>query len=100
MVKQLTTPIFDNGVTNSWRIQLSRALHSDPSSEEAINLALGRKPDQASQLLVENLAISGAPRFETSPTWWPVIPFISIRVDVISTESPQPSNPDGAEGLE
>ena len=100
MVKQLTTPIFDNGVTNSWRIQLSRALHSEPSSEEAINLALGRKPDQASQMLVENLAISGAPRFVTSPTWWPVIPFISIRVDVISTESPQPSNPDSAEGLE
>ena len=99
-VKHLSTPIFDNGVTSSWRVQLARALQSEPSREEAINLVLGRKPEQASQLLVENLAISGVPRFETSPTWWPVIPFISIRIDVISTASPQTSNQDRGEGSE
>ena len=98
-VNQLSTPVFDNGVTNSWQVQLSRALQSEPSSEEAINLVLGRKPEQASQLLVDNLAISGVPRFETSPTWWPVIPFISIRIDVISTETPI-SNPDDSRALE
>jgi hypothetical protein len=99
-VNQRSAPIFDNGVTNSWRIQLIRELQSEPSSEEAINLALGRRPEQASLLLVENLAITDAPRFETSPRWWPVIPLIPIRVEVISTGSTQALNPLSGEGIE
>ncbi len=99
-VEQKLAPIFDNGVTSSWRIELSRELQSDPSSEEAISLVLGRRPEQASQQLVENLNISGAPHFETSPTWWPVLPFIPIRIQVISTAAIQVSNPDGTEILE
>jgi hypothetical protein len=98
-VEQKLAPIFDNGVTSSWRIELSRELQSDPSSEEAISLVLGRRPEQASQQLVENLNISGAPHFETSPTWWPVLPFIPIRIQVISTAAIQVSNPDGTEIL-
>lgn len=99
-IKQLSAPIFDNGVSRSWRIRLSRELHSEPSAEQVTSLVLGRRPDQASQLLVENLAISGAPRFETSPSWWPVIPFVPIRIEVISTASIQASNPTTDEVLE
>ena len=99
-VNQLSAPVFDNGTTNLWRVVLTRDLQSEPSSEEATSLVLGRRPAQASQLLVENLAISGVPRFETTPTWWPVIPFIPIRIDVISSAASQVSNPDDAGAIE
>ena len=99
-VDHLSEPVFDNGVTNSWQIRLSRELQSEPSSEQAVSLVLGRRPEQASQLLIENLAITGTPRLETSPSWWPVIPFIPIRIDVIAAESIQASNPNSAENLE
>ena len=92
MVEQLSTPIFDNGVTSSWRIRLSRHLHSEPSAKQAISLALGRTPDQAGEILMKNLSITSAPRFETSPSWWPIIPLIPFRVDVISTGALQASN--------
>jgi len=99
-VEQLSSPVFDNGVTSLWRVKLTRELQSEPSSEEATSLVLGRRPAQASQLLVENLAISGVPHFETTPTWWPVIPFIPIRIDVISSAASQVSNPDDSGALE
>ena len=99
-VEQLSTPVFDNGVTHPWRLQLSRELQSEPSSEQAVNLVLGRRPEQASQLLVDNLAISGTPRLVTSPTWWPVFPFIPIRIDVISSGTLQTANPESGEALE
>jgi hypothetical protein len=97
-VAQVTTPKLEDGVTKPWKIMLSRAIQSDPSPQEAASLALGHRPELASQLLMENLSISSAPRFETSPSWWPVIPFVPIRIEVIMTNNVQASIPaaDGA----
>jgi hypothetical protein len=97
-VEQLTTPKLEDGVTKPWKIELSRDIQSDPSPQEAASLALGHRPEMASQLLMENLSISSAPRFETSPSWWPVIPFMPIRIEVIMTNNVQASIPaaDGA----
>ena len=100
IIEQLSTPIFDNGVTSSWRIRLSRHLHSEPSAKQAISLALGRTPDHASEILMKNLSISSAPRFETSPSWWPIIPLIPLRVEVISTSALQASHSSADEVLE
>ena len=99
-IEQLTAPIFDNGVSSFWRIRFSRELQSEPSDEQVISLVLGRRPEYASQLLTDNLSISGTPRFETSPSWWPVIPFVPIRIEVISTGITKASNSVSNEILE
>lgn len=99
-ITQLSEPIFANGVTNSWQVKLQRDLQSVPSREEAINLSLGRKPQQAQQLLVDNLVISGIPRISTSPAWWPIIPLVPIRIDVITPAITQISNPASDGGIE
>jgi hypothetical protein len=88
-VEQLQSPVFENGITSPWRLKFSRELQSEPSIDEAISLVLGKRPFQASQLLEENLAISGEPRLETSPAWWPVIPYIPIRIEVFSSSAIQ-----------
>jgi hypothetical protein len=99
-IEQLSDPIFDNGLTNSWRIKFSRDLLSEPSAQQAINLVLGRKPEHASRLLMENLSITGTPRIKTSPSWWPVIPFVPIRIQVISSEVIQAPGQDTIEGIQ
>lgn len=99
-VEQLQSPVFDNGITNPWRLKFSRELQSEPSIDEAISLVLGKRPFQAIQLLEENLAISGEPRLETSPAWWPVIPYIPIRIEVISSTAIQVPQVDSTEVVE
>ncbi|MFL7893051.1 MAG: baseplate J/gp47 family protein [Anaerolineales bacterium] len=99
-IEQLSDPIFDNGLTNSWRIEFSRGLQSEPSVQQATNLVLGRKPEHASQLLRENLSITGTPRIKTSPSWWPVVPFVPIRIQVISSEIIQASDQDALQGIQ
>lgn len=99
-IKHLSTPILDSGVTSPWKMHVSRDIRSEPSAEQAKSLVLGRQLEDASQLLLENLAITGPPRFETSPSWWPVIPFLPIRVDVITTGDLVASHPAVGEGIE
>jgi hypothetical protein len=99
-ITQVSEPIFDNGATNSWQVKLQRDLRSVPSHEAAINLSLGKKPEQAQQLLLDNLDISGIPRIYTSPAWWPIIPFVPIRIDVITPANTQVSNTTRSEGIE
>jgi hypothetical protein len=46
---------------------------------------LGKWALQASQLLEENLAISGKSHLETSPAWWLMIPHNRIHIEVFSS---------------
>lgn len=84
-INHLSTPILDSGGTTPWKMRVSRDLRSEPSEEQVKSLVLGHQPEEASQLLMDNLALTSPPRFETSPSWWPVIPFLPIRVDVITS---------------
>jgi hypothetical protein len=99
-IEHLGNTSFEAGISKPWRLQLTRDLVSEPSSEQAVSLVLGQKPEEARQLLMENLDISGEPRLVTSPNWWPVVPFIPIRIDVISTTDTQASNPTIGQGLD
>ncbi len=99
-IEHLGNTSFEAGISKPWRLQLTRDLVSEPSSEQAVSLVLGQKPEEARQLLMDNLDISGEPRLVTSPNWWPVVPFIPIRIDVISTTDTQASNPTIGQGLD
>jgi hypothetical protein len=88
-VKQITKPQFNAGSTNLWQIRLSQDIQSDPSIDQVVSLTLGRSPENARQILIDNLPLNSPPLIETFPTWWPVMPLIPIRIDVTSTGSIQ-----------
>lgn len=99
-IEQLTTPRINDGSTTPWRIRLSRSIQHEPSANQAVSLARGRSPQKASQLLMENLSLSTTPQIETFPSWWPVIPLIPIRIEVITIGTIQSSSSTSSENVE
>ena len=91
IVEDLSSPQFTHGSTASWRMQLRRDIHSEPSVIQAVSLARGRSPDNAAQQLEENMPLSSPPVIETHPSWWPVIPFIPLRITIITSGTDQAS---------
>jgi hypothetical protein len=90
-IEQLSKPKFVDESTLRWRIRLQRDIQADPSVNLAISLVLGRSPQIASQVLVQNLSLSVPPKISTNPSWWPVMPFIPLRINVTSLEPEQAS---------
>jgi hypothetical protein len=41
---------------------------------------------------MENSSLSTPPLIRTTPAWWPVLPFIPIRINVITIDTIQVSN--------
>jgi hypothetical protein len=99
-IDQLTAPRFNGGSTTPWQIRLSRSIQSEPSANQAVSLALGRSPQEARQLLMESLSLSSAPQIETFPSWWPIMPLIPIRIEVITIGTVQASSSVSSESVE
>ena len=90
-IEELTAPQFRNGSTARWRMQLKRDIQGQPPINQAVSLALGRSPDNAAERLEQELALSSPPLIETYPSWWPVMPFIPLRITIIPSEIDQTS---------
>lgn len=90
-IEHLSNPKFVDESTLRWRIRLERDIQAEPSINQAIGLVLGRSPKIASQALVQNLSLSVPPKISTNPSWWPVMPFIPLRINVTSLEPEQTS---------
>ena len=90
-VEDLSSPQSINGSTARWRMQLRRDIQSEPPIIQAVSLALGRSPDDAAQRLEENLSLSSPPVIETHPSWWPLMPFIPLRITIIPSGTDQAS---------
>ena len=91
IVEDLSSPQFSNGSTARWRMQLRRDIQSEPPIIRAVSLARGRSPDNAAQRLEEELALSSPPVIETFPSWWPLMPFIPLRITIIPSGTDQAS---------
>lgn len=85
IVRQLTTPIFHQGKAGPWQIRLTQDIQNEPSIDQVVNLSLGRSPQNVEKILMENLSLTTPPQIETTPTWWPILPLIPIRIDVTTT---------------
>lgn len=91
-IEELSEPKLADETTLRWRIRFGRDIQADPPINQAIGLVLGRRPQIASQLLTQNLSLSVPPQIKTNPTWWPVMPFIPLRINVTNLDSTQASN--------
>jgi hypothetical protein len=91
-IKQLTFPVFNDGTTTPWRTRLTQDVQSEPSINQIVSLSLGRSPQNASQAVMENFTLTSPPQINTTPSWWPVMPLIPIRINVITIDAVQASN--------
>jgi hypothetical protein len=81
-LKQLTNPILEEDGTAQWTISLQRKLQTVIPIEQAINLTKGLSASQAIDLLNHILPLATEPQIILSPTWWPRLPLIPMRIQI------------------
>lgn len=66
-----------------WQMQAERRLLRVMDTGRVLRLVLGRTPEQARDLAARFDDFDGPPQVELTPAWWPWMPLIPFRVEVI-----------------
>lgn len=78
------------GDETMWELTARRAIQPRLDEIEAVRIVLGLTPDIAGQRLREILPLAGTPQITLSPAWWPRLPILPLRVQVLQGEAQQP----------
>jgi len=85
---QLGSPVLGEDGFAHWSIYAQRKLRAEIPEALAVNLAYGQTVAEASHRLVDSLPLAGAPQIDLSPAWWPRLPFLPLRVQVVTSGVP------------
>ena len=77
-------PYPDATGTLHFDLQVSRKVVRTVEAERANAMVRGLPPLAAANVLQANLPLAGRPEIRMSPVWWPWMPLIPFRIDVIS----------------
>jgi hypothetical protein len=77
-----TSPTLDEQGLAHWDIQASRTLLADIPAAQVVNLALGQPVSLATQSMAAELLLDAPPQVSISPSWWPRLPFLPLRIQV------------------
>jgi len=80
----------------TWKMQARWELGAMLDEAKAISLVLGLTPEQAIQQLGEQMPIEDVPEIRLKPSWWPRLPILPARIQLIDTLAPV-SNPNTPE---
>jgi len=58
--------------------------HQDLRSLDVARRLVGLRPAQAEQELSAHLDLADAPQIRLRPAWWPWMPFLAGRIEVVS----------------
>lgn len=67
----------------TWQIEATRPVQAGMDPARAVQLALGLDPQAAGQRLVQGLSLDRAPHIQLQPSWWPRLPFLPFRIEVL-----------------
>jgi hypothetical protein len=83
IINHLTTPVFDEDGTASWQLSAQRSVQLEISKEEIIGLVKGKSISVAIQTLFDRLELSAKPEMSMFPKWWPNVPYVPLRIQVM-----------------
>jgi hypothetical protein len=83
-IQFLNQPEIDGQGIARFAVQAQRQIKSRILAYQAINQSLGLSPENAAQKLSTTLPIRGQPVINLSPAWWPRMPVLPFRFDVIT----------------
>jgi hypothetical protein len=83
-INQLTKPIIRPNGNATWRMQASWQVGAILDETKAVANVLGLAPDQALQKFIENPSIETGTVIRITPEWWPRLPMIPFRINLIN----------------
>ena len=83
-VQPLSDPFLESDGTLHWNMRAERNIVESFDSVRVTELVqgLGRRKAQAN--LDENLPPDSAPKIQFSPNWWPYVPLLPFRIEVVT----------------
>jgi hypothetical protein len=80
----VSPPVTDEDGKTRWEMKVERRLVRDVDATAVINIVRGRSPEGARAALAAVLTLESTPQIEIMPDWWPWLPLIPFRVDVVT----------------
>jgi hypothetical protein len=88
VIRQLTEPIIQSNGNASWKMQASWQVGAILDETEAVANILGLAPEQALLKLNENTSIEAGTVIRITPEWWPRLPMVPFRINLINKLEP------------
>jgi hypothetical protein len=83
----LTTPTLSEDGKTHWSLQAQRKIQSDISEDQAVNKVKGLSIPLAIEILNDSFTLDGQTQITLTPRWWPRLPFLPMRIEVIQAET-------------
>jgi hypothetical protein len=80
----ISAPVTDEGGITRWDMKVERRLVREVDSLAVIQLVRGRSPESARAFLSSALSLEDTPQIEIMPEWWPWLPLIPFRIEVVT----------------
>lgn len=81
-IEMIKPAALQNGLPH-WSVRLQRTARADIYDQQAINLVLGKPVRAAGQRLSSNLPLAKEPTLVLAPEWWPILPLLPFRINVL-----------------
>lgn len=82
-VRLLSDPSTDAAGQTRLSVLASRRIADVPAYTQLLPRLLGRSPEEAASLLAASLDLRRPPSIACAPSWWPLMPLISARIQVL-----------------
>ena len=86
IIEHKNHPTSQGESTISWEMTASRVLHAQLAEPQAVSAVLGLPPAQAAQRLSTGLPLASPPHIDLVPSWWPRLPLLPFRINIIVVE--------------
>jgi hypothetical protein len=83
-IKPLTNPFVGADKSLRWTMQADRKISQSFDAPQITQLVLGNGIKKAQANLDENLPSASSPKIQLSPAWWPWVPLVPFRIEVIT----------------
>lgn len=83
-VEQVTTPVLLEDGSLRWTMRAEREIVQQVNAAQVTQLVQGLGSSAAQTRLEENLPLLSEPKILLAPSWWPWVPIVPFRIEVVA----------------
>ncbi len=83
LLSTLSTPKFEGEEQVYWQALAQRMIYLEIDANEVRDLIKGQTLGSAINLIDDNYDLNSSPKIKLIPSWWPVLPFVPLRITII-----------------
>ena len=83
-IKPVTNPYVDGDGSLRWNMRAERMIFQSFDPAQVTQLVQGYGVKKAQSNLDENLPSGTSPEIQLSPSWWPLVPLLPFRIEVVT----------------